>query len=202
MSTFIELPLTKRAKSLKRLVYGIGVNDADYQVTPTVDGKIICCPYYTRWHDMIERCYSNREKYSSYHDCFVCEGWLLFSNFKEWMKKQKWKGMDLDKDLSSFGNLMYSPESCLFLKPEINRLLKRPDMRKRNLPTGVYHKNKRFCALYKDHNKTKYIGTFDTVEDAKRAHIECRAALISKAAKNEKGKIKKLLLNYAQNLIN
>lgn len=47
----------------KKLVFGVGINDADYNVYKTgiVDGKqtvLWICPFYRKWKDMMMRCYS------------------------------------------------------------------------------------------------------------------------------------------------
>lgn len=120
-----EKGLYKRTK----LVCGIGVNDADYttqkrEILP--DGKkklVYLCPYYDRWYGVLSRCYSKRsEKVSpTYKDCYVCDEWLYFSNFKAWMEKHDWEGKDLDKDLLIEGNKVYSPETCIFVPKSVNR---------------------------------------------------------------------------------
>jgi hypothetical protein len=55
----------KAMRLLKRnkLVYGVGVNDANYNVNKyeIIDGKqklIWACPFYIKWRDMLKRCYS------------------------------------------------------------------------------------------------------------------------------------------------
>ena len=110
-----------------KLICGIGVNDADYNVykTETVVSKhkiVWHCPFYSTWTNMLNRCYS--EKYQSrqptYKGCSVCEEWLTFSNFKKWMETQDWEGKQLDKDLLSEGNKIYCPEYCIFVDGVIN----------------------------------------------------------------------------------
>ena len=53
----------------KRLVYGVGINDADYVVQPTENGKTKMCIYYQTWKNMLRRCYSEREP--TYIGCFA-----------------------------------------------------------------------------------------------------------------------------------
>jgi len=90
-----------RPKSLK---YGVGINDADYSViTRDSDGKATLCSVYSRWSDMLDRCYSKRK----YPDRYVCDSWLLFSTFKCWYDAQPYAGIfgfDLDKETISIGN--------------------------------------------------------------------------------------------------
>ena len=72
-----------------KLVFGVGINDADYVIKVKVDGGYQDCPYYLKWKEMLRRCYSNRvaSYHPTYKDCYVCEDWLIFSNFKKWMEK-------------------------------------------------------------------------------------------------------------------
>lgn len=117
---------------VKKLVFGVGVNDADYGVTQFesigyVNGKrkqklVWECPYYRAWRSMLTRCYSTRyqEKYPTYVGCSVTEEWLTFSVFKNWMMTQDWKDNQLDKDLLVKGNKVYGPETCVFVSPVVN----------------------------------------------------------------------------------
>lgn len=116
----------------KKLVYGVGVNDADYATQKFegigyVDGKqkrklMWRCPCYVAWSRMLQRCYSAKfqERNPTYKDCTVIEEWLTFSNFKAWMEKQDWEGKHLDKDLLFEGNKVYSAETCVFVAPLVN----------------------------------------------------------------------------------
>jgi len=116
----------------KKLVYGVGINDADYVVSKyeTIgydNGKqkqklVWVCPYYQAWRDMIRRCYSSKyqERNPTYKGCSVSEEWLTFSVFKSWMEGQEWEGMQLDKDLLTEGNKVYSAETCVFVSGKVN----------------------------------------------------------------------------------
>ena len=109
----------------KRLVYGVGINDADYVVQKWetigyVNGKqkqklIWICPYYSAWKSMLKRCYSSKyqDKRPTYKGCSVSDEWLTFSVFKVWMEKQDWEGKQLDKDLLFEGNKIYSADTCV-----------------------------------------------------------------------------------------
>ena len=108
----------------KSLVYGVGVNDADYVTgeKDTVTGRWWRCPFYRKWQSMLERCYSEKyqEKYPTYIGCSVCDEWLVFSVFKEWMESQDWKGKCLDKDLLDSENKEYNPNKCVFVSNALN----------------------------------------------------------------------------------
>lgn len=116
----------------KRLVHGVGINDADYVVAKYetvgyVNGKqkqklIWSCPYYETWRSMLGRCYSTKyqDKYPTYISCSVADEWLVFSKFRTWMQDQDWTGNQLDKDLLFDDNKVYSPENCVFVSPMVN----------------------------------------------------------------------------------
>ena len=109
-----------RAKN--KLVYGFGVNDADYAVKSGPANAQSCCPFYASWSGMIERCHSKKWliKNPTYEGCSVCNEWLTFSKFRSWMEKQDWQGKHLDKDILFEGNKIYSPETCVFISPLTN----------------------------------------------------------------------------------
>lgn len=119
----------------KKLVYGMGINDADYAVRKyetnrDVNGKrkwtlVWECPYYRAWNDMLKRCYyiKYQEKQPTYKGCTVSEEWLLFSNFSGWMESQDFVGKHLDKDLLVEGNKIYSDKTCIFVTKEVNNFI-------------------------------------------------------------------------------
>ena len=128
-----------------KLVYGVGINDADYRVA--IIEKLPCgrqrqlfkCKYYSRWSEMLKRCYSKayQDKKPTYKDANVCEDWLTFSKFKEWMEEQDWEGKCLDKDLLVKGNKVYSPETCVFVSSNINSFLTDSKAIRGSCPLGV-----------------------------------------------------------------
>lgn len=156
----------------KRLVCGVGVNDADYEVKKTINGKKTACPFYTKWQSMISRCYSEKrlKKYPTYENCEVCDEWLIFSNFRTWMDSQNWRGNHLDKDLLFVGNKIYSPETCVFVSQLTNMLTTDHAAARGDWPLGVYlHKatgrlaakcNNPFTA------KQEWLGLFDCQDSA------------------------------------
>lgn len=119
----------------RKLVYGVGVNDADYVVRRMetieyVDGKrkrrlVWQCTYYSVWTAMLRRSYSAKfqERHPTYKDCTVSEDWLTFSAFKAWMEKQNFEGLQLDKDLLFIGNKMYSSATCIFVTGVVNKFV-------------------------------------------------------------------------------
>lgn len=127
------------------MVWGFGVNDAEYSVTryETLLGKHTqtwMCPIYTVWKNMITRCYSpiQLNKHPTYIDCVVCPLWRRFSSFRDWMMTQDWEGKTLDKDLLSIGNRTYSPEFCIFIEADLNVFLVDRAAARGDYPVGVY----------------------------------------------------------------
>ena len=165
-----------RLRKRNKLVFGVGVNDADYltQKMEVIDGKIKQvwrCHYYITWRNMLKRCYS--EKYHSkatYKDCFVCEEWLTFSNFKKWMETQDWEGKQLDKDLLKEDNKIYSPEYCIFVDRKINLFVTDCGASRGEHMIGVcWNKNKSRFVSYCSNTftgKIEYLGVFNTELEA------------------------------------
>lgn len=123
---FPILPLSIGSYGRRKLIAGVGINDADYQTTPVVDGKQIVCPIYRKWAAIFERCYSEvfQKKHPTYIGCTVDERWHSFMAFREWVLAQpEWEGLHLDKDLLVPGNKIYGPDTCLFISSFINSSL-------------------------------------------------------------------------------
>lgn len=164
---------------MSKLVFSIGLKDADYKVFK--DGTT--CPYYQKWYNMLRRTSGSASDsgWSEYKDVKVCEEWLTFSNFKSWMETQDWGGKQLDKDLFGEGKL-YSPETCCFLTRRQNLFLVRlsPNS-KRDLPVGVRnHKGKYESNIYcHEGKKSKYIGLYNTVDEAKQAYVKEKLKVMS-----------------------
>lgn len=172
----------------RKLVCGVGVNDADYVVQQTVNGKRVWCPFYRVWAHMLERCYNKKfhARRLTYIGCSVCDEWLLFSNFKAWMQKQDWVGKQLDKDLLLKGNKVYSPENCVFVDLMTNSFTTDSSASRGEWPIGVCF-NKPVGKFQSNiHNpftkKQEHIGYFNCSDEAhlawkKRKHeLSCQIA--------------------------
>lgn len=133
----------------KKLVWGVGINDADYVVKKFatigyVDGKlkkklVWRCSFYRAWVAMLERCYSVKfqERKPTYRGCTVSEEWHTFSKFRAWMVGQDWKGKQLDKDILVKGNKIYGPETCIFVTQMVNKFANDYGARRGEWPLGV-----------------------------------------------------------------
>lgn len=148
------MPKSRTNASKRKIIYGVGINDADYEVYKCrrVDGVMVVdwvCPYYSRWLDMIRRCYSSKQKSKqvNYKHCTTSEEWKTFSNFKAWMETQDWEGKQLDKDLKVSGNTVYSSQNCMFISAKLNSfIVKKPIT---ELPMGVGKSTKTSKYLYR-----------------------------------------------------
>ena len=197
---FIEVPASNMSTSNRRALFGIGINDADYKISSYVDGKLVFCPYYMKWKDMICRCYSTKVsvRQLTYKDCTVTDDWLTFSSFKVWMKKQNWKGNELDKDILKQGNKIYSPSTYLFVSRAVNMLLNDNKASRGDFPVGVsINKNTgKFRARFTVNGKEKHIGTFDTQDEAYDSYKLAKYESIRQVAVNQGEPLKSALLNY------
>lgn len=195
---FKEIPANKSSISRRKPVEGVAVNDANYVVSPIINGKRVVCPFYCKWHSMITRCYSEKEHLTNptYKDCSVCEEWLTFSNFKAWMIKQDWRNKELDKDILNQGNKVYSPRNCIFVSREINALVNDNKASRGELPLGVCFDRGKYKVQHSDKKENKYIGRFDNKEDAFKAYKKHKTALIHSIAMKQIEPIKSALLNF------
>ena len=128
-----------------KLIFGIGINDADYVVQPTINGKRVMCPYYRTWKSMLNRCYDHKyqERQPTYKGCHVYPEWISFMNFRKWMMTQDWAGKELDKDLLVRGNKVYSPMTCAFVDRATNSFTNDCVRARGDYPIGVsFHKLK------------------------------------------------------------
>ena len=182
MNDFVEIPASKNSLSNRKLIYGVGINDANYLTQIKIDGKVSICPYYLRWKNLITRCYSSiaLKKRPSYSDCFLCVEWLTFSNFKNWMKGCEWEGMHLDKDILKHDNKEYSPEFCIFVPMEVNVLFTDHGAARGDYCQGVtYDKTSSiYLSQCSVNGKNKTIGRFKTEKEAATYYNEFKAGVI------------------------
>jgi len=183
----IEKPASKKSLRQRKLVHGVGINDAPYIVRPIASGKTKICPYYSVWSHMIERCYSERElsRNPSYIGCSVAKEWHSFMSFRLWMENQDWKGKQLDKDVLIVGNKIYSPETCIFVTRQVNTLLTYVQSSRGEYPTGVcfYKRGNNFEAQCSVKGKRKYLGRYSTPEEAETVYKTAKANEIARVAK-------------------
>ena len=203
MNEFIELPVNKNSLAKRKPIFGVGINDADYQIHPNINGKQYNCPYYQIWVGILSRCYSTKKqsKAITYLGCTVDPRWYLFSNFKSWMMSQDWRDKHLDKDLLIRGNKIYSPEACIFVTQEINNIISNNAINRGDWLIGVnFDKaSKKFRASCSAQNKKKHLGCFDTELEAHNAYKAFKKqVLIDAAYKQQDLRLQQALLRISE----
>jgi hypothetical protein len=173
-----------------RKVHGVGINDANYAVSPRgPDGKQVLCPYYDAWKGMLERAYCPKfhARYPTYTGVTVCKEWHSFMAFRAWMEAQDWLGKQLDKDIIAPGNKVYSPDTCAFVSPAINTLLLDCGAARGEWPIGVaWHKlARKFRAQIAATGRTKHLGLFTCPHEAHMAWRKAKLRLIREAAREQ-----------------
>ena len=146
---------------------------------------------YKIWYSMLQRCYDPKyhEKEPTYVGCSVCDEWLNFQNFAQWYEENYYnipgQRMNLDKDILVKGNKVYSPETCVFVPQNLNKLFIKRDSMRGNCPVGVtyikqHKKYQAACSI--GTGKPKYLGYYNTPESAFNAYKEFKEAYIRKVA--------------------
>lgn len=162
-------------------VYGKGVNDLEINTKKNISYRV--------WHNMLSRTINelNKSKMPSYSDATICDEWLIYSNFKKWFDNPNngyIEGYDLDKDILSKGNKVYSPDTCCFIPHEINSLIRCWKSRKGKYPQGVSKNSKNSYKVTIGIRGTRIcVGTYDTVENASNAYRKAKETIIKTIAK-------------------
>lgn len=158
---------------------GVATNDADYVTNvferlPNGKHKFVWkCPVYGTWKDAIRRGFSYKTKLRqpTYKDVTVCPEWLLFSNFRNWWVENNVRGWQLDKDILQKGNLVYCPDSCIYVPRHVNNLLTDSAAIRGDYPLGVTKDKNLFRAQISTiiSRTRKFLGCFNTPEQAHEA---------------------------------
>lgn len=138
------------------------------------DGKIT--NEYCIWRRMIERCYDPKyqDRSPTYIGCSVDNEWLNFQNFAEWLTNHDYYnlGYDLDKDLLTKGNKIYSPLHCSLIPSEINVAIITERDKSSGIPTGVrVNRKNMFVAHMSINGSYWHIGTFSCPIEAHNAYV-------------------------------
>ena len=184
-------------------VYGVGILGTKYP--STISG--VKTKEYTLWKCMLERCYSDnfKKRQPTYEGCEASENFKSFEYFYEWCNNQigfSNDGWQLDKDLLTKGNKVYSEDSCIFIPNEINLLLtKRTTSRGEHLIGVSWDKtNKVFVArVCKNKGKPEYLGCFKTEIEAFNAYKVAKEAFVKEQANKWEGKIDDRAYNALMN---
>ena len=153
---------------------------------------------YRIWTDMIARCYDKVRypKYKTYNDCFVCDEWHCYANFKKWYDENFYKiddeQMCIDKDIIIKGNKVYSPDTCVFVPQRINKLFVNNKACRGEYPLGVClisgHQGL-FAARMKVNNKDSKSTYHHTPEEAFYSYKKMKEQRIKDIANEYKSRI-------------
>lgn len=185
-----------------KLVNGVGINDANYLVTPTVNGVQVWCPYFRVWKGMMDRAYGNFKNRDTYENVTVADDWHSFMKFREWMLTKDWVGMELDKDLLVEGNDVYSKETCLFVSYDVNLFMTDCRKSRGDLPIGVsfYRRTGKYQATVSGLGiGQKHLGYFNTPDEAHQAYLKAKCDLAIELSKSQNDKVvaEALITRYA-----
>ena len=192
-------------------VYNVGITGNKY---PTWDNDKHTKEY-DAWQNMLARCFDGKikEKYPTYQDAICCNEWLLYDSFYEWLHNQdnfnKWydnEDWHLDKDILVKGNKIYSPETCLLVPYNVNKLFIKHDMCRGDLPIGITKDRKGYGYIARCMNpltgERDYLGYRTSVKEAFQLYKLHKEKLIKQVAEVEysKGNITencyKAMMNY------
>lgn len=171
----------------KGLICGVGKNDVGQS-----DMKLFSC-----WRGMIYRCYGKKPNgyNKSYNDCTVIEAWHTLSVFSEWFYKNYVDGWQLDKDILSNGDKVYSPQTCCFVPREINMVLAKKDAK------GISFVKQAWKVSYAG----IYLGRYKTQHEARSVYNKAKANHIRELSEIFKSRLRDdvymRLNNYALRLV-
>ncbi len=168
-------------------IYGIGfLGDGSYKAK--INGRLTTA--YRKWCGLLCRCYGESGK--GHWDCYkhgkitVCKSWHNFQVFAEWFYINSTEGWDLDKDFK--GGREYSENNCIFIPPELNKILINGTT-KSQLPIGVTKVSggKGYTArCCRQGNNREYLGVFACPDTAFLAYKEAKEANIKRVANRYK----------------
>ena len=133
-------------------------------------------------------------KEPTYKECQVCNEWLFFDNFYDWLHKQenfeilsKSNNLELDKDILVKGNKIYSPETCSLVPHRVNMLFVKANSLRSDLPIGVRKMTiyDKYTAEYEHDGRHIYVGAYETIEEAFLAYKLHKEKTIKNVAQEE-----------------
>jgi len=177
-----------------KTVYGIGfLGEGKYSPSDA---------WHVYWHAMFDRVYSQTDYYRRYcRGVSMQDNWHSYQIFAKWCEENHYEidseMMSLDKDILLKGNKNYSPETCIFVPQFINTIFIQGSGARGDLPIGVYYhkregKYRAQCSITTPQNKTrknKWLGSYDTPEQAFQAYKVFKEKYIKEVADYYKDKI-------------
>ena len=128
-------------------------------------------PEYCSWKGMKSRCYNpNNNRFKDYgaRGIKVCERWEnSFENFFADMGEKPHPEYSIER-VNVNGD--YTPDNCIWADPATQNRNKRQQPSKTNeRGISLMPSTKKYRAMISVNNKTKHIGVYDTIEEAKKA---------------------------------
>lgn len=184
-------------------VYGVGyIGEGKYK--KTVKGKATRA--YEAWRAMLLRCYCSnfQQRQKTYLGCSVCDEWHNFQVFADWYVNHEFYGLgyDLDKDILSKGNKIYSPDTCCLVPSEVNRVIVEKERKGRELPTGIWKRGDNGAYTSKvrcEDGSVKSLGVFKSADSALVAYKDAREDRVKQVAEKWKGKMEEKVYEALMN---
>lgn len=174
----------------------------------TVDGVRVYTPEGRLWNNMINRCRANTSTNPRMQYYVGCTNMFAdFDAFVEWcrfqtgfnQKDEGGKVFHLDKDICGDG-YSYSPDNCVFVPQQINTFGLVRKSHRGDLPIGVTLDKGRFkAALGIGGGTFKYVGTFDTPDQAFAAYKSAKEDHAKFLATKWESLVDKRVYNYLLN---
>lgn len=198
-TTTKEINQGKIADRLKPSVFGVGIIGNKYPTT--INRK--STKHYVLWKSMLERCYgnSNHKPSVSYKSCSVNGDFKYYTYFYEWCNEQVGfkDGFNLDKDLLTKGNKVYSKSTCVFLPNEINLALSTKKSQRGESLIGVRKTKTGYQSRCNIRGKNYSLGVFNTEIEAFNAYKQAKESYLKELANKWKGKIDERAYNALMN---
>ena len=150
---------------------------------------------YRTWASMLKRCYNEDylSKYPTYRGCTVCDEWHNFQVFSKWLLGNRYHGLgyELDKDLLAVNSKVYSPNTCVLIPQQINKILTSSGAARGKYPLGVSRNKRRgvFQAHLRMNSQPTNLGSFDCPKDAHEAYVIAKEAYVKETALEWKDRI-------------
>jgi len=111
--------------------------------------------------------------------------------------------MTIDKDILIKNNKIYSPDTCIFVPNKINSLFTKRQNSRGNFQIGVSIPDKQYITYKAELNigngRKKYIGNYQTPEEAFQAYKIAKEEYIKQVADEYKNRIPKKLYDAMYN---